>query len=98
MGAEEHGFRLRSEYSRGHHAHGYWIEADYRLQTFGGPDSFIGRFEPVFRMQQTFRRDTVVSDGLPLVNTQRADFGLNLQFAAQYKNSHQLREAILLEW
>jgi hypothetical protein len=70
-------FRLRSEYSRGHHADGYWIEADYRLQTFGGPDSFIGRFEPVFRMQQTFRRDTVVSDGLPLVNTQRADFGLN---------------------
>jgi hypothetical protein len=28
-------------------------------------------------MNQTFRRDTVVSDGLPLVNTQRADFGLD---------------------
>ena len=70
-------FRLRSEYARGHHAEGYWIEADYRTQAFGGLDSFIGRFEPVFRMQQTFRRDTVVSDGLPLVNTQRADFGLD---------------------
>jgi hypothetical protein len=71
------GFRLRSEFARGHHAQGYWIEADYRLQQFGGPDTWIGRFEPVIRMQQTFRRDTVVSDGLPLVNTQRVDFGLD---------------------
>jgi hypothetical protein len=71
------GFRLRSEFARGHHAQGYWVEADYRTQAFGGLDSFIGRFEPVFRMQQTFRRDTVVSDGLPLVNTQRTDFGLD---------------------
>lgn len=70
-------FRLRSEYARGHHAQGYWIEADYRTQAFGGLDSWIGRFEPVFRMQQSFRRDTVVSDGLPLVNTQRADFALD---------------------
>ena len=70
-------FRLRSEFARGHHAQGYWIEADYRTQAFGGLDSFIGRFEPVFRMNQTFRRDTVVSDGLPLVNAQRADFGLD---------------------
>ena len=70
-------FRLRSEFARGHHAQGYWIEADYRTQAFGGLDSWIGRFEPVFRMQQTFRRDTIESDGLPLVNTQRADFGLD---------------------
>jgi hypothetical protein len=70
-------FRLRSEYARGHHAQGYWIEADYRTRAFGGLDSFIGRFEPLFRIQQTFRRDTVVSDGLPLVNTQQADFGLD---------------------
>lgn len=71
------GFRLRSEFARGHHAQGYWMEADYRLQAFGGPDSWIGRIEPVFRMQQTFRRDTVVSDGVPLVDTQRADFALD---------------------
>jgi hypothetical protein len=70
-------FRLRSEFARGHHAQGYWIEADYRTQAFGGLDSWIGRIEPVFRMQQTFRRDTVESDGLPNVNTQRADFGLD---------------------
>lgn len=71
------GFRLRSEFARGHHAQGYWAEADYRMQAFGGPDSWIGRFQPAFRMQQTFRRDTFASDGVPLVNTQRADFGLN---------------------
>jgi hypothetical protein len=70
-------FRLRSEYARGHHAQGYWVEADYRTQAFGGLNSWVGRFEPLFRMQQTFRRDTVVSDGVPLANTQRADFGLD---------------------
>jgi hypothetical protein len=70
-------FRLRSEYGGGEHAHGYWVEADYRMQRFGGLDSWIGRFEPVFRMQQTFRKDTLVSDGLPMVNTQRADFGFD---------------------
>lgn len=70
-------FRLRSEFARGHHAQGYWVEADYRTQAFGGLNSWIGRFEPLFRMQQTFRRDTIVSDGVPLVNTQRADFGLD---------------------
>lgn len=71
------GFRLRSEFARGHHAQGYWIEADYRMKAFGGFDSVVGRLEPVFRIQQTFRRDTIASDGLPPVNTQRADFGLD---------------------
>jgi len=70
-------FRLRSEYGRGHHAHGYWVEADYRTQAFGGLNSWVGRFEPVFRLQQTFRRDTNFSDTLPLVNTQRVDFALD---------------------
>ena len=71
------GLRIRSEYARGHHAQGYWVEADYRTQAFGGLNSWVGRFEPVFRMQQTFRRDTVVSDSLPLEDTQRADFGFD---------------------
>jgi hypothetical protein len=71
------GLRLRSEFGRGQHAQGYWIEADYRMQAFAGLNSWVGRIEPLFRMQQTFRRDNLVSDGLPLVNTQRADFGLD---------------------
>jgi len=70
-------FRLRSEYARGQHAQGYWAEADYRTQAFGGLDSWIGRIEPVFRMQQTFRIDKLASDSVPSVNTQRVDFGLD---------------------
>ncbi len=70
-------FRLRSEYARGQHAQGYWAEADYRTQAFGGLDSWVGRIEPVFRMQQTFRIDKLASDSVPSVNTQRVDFGLD---------------------
>jgi hypothetical protein len=70
-------FRLRSEYARGQHAQGYWTEADYRTQAFGGLDSWIGRIEPVFRMQQTFRIDKLGGDSVPSVNTQRVDFGLD---------------------
>ncbi len=70
-------FRFRSEFAHGQHAYGYWIEADYRTQAFGGLDSWVGRFEPVFRMQQTYRINNLGGDGVPSVNTQRADFGLD---------------------
>jgi len=70
-------FRLRSEYARGQHAQGYWAEADYRTQAFGGLDSWVGRFEPVFRMQQTFRINNLGSDGVSSHDTQRVDFGLD---------------------
>lgn len=70
-------FRLRSEFENGANANGYWIEADYRTQHFGGLNSWIGRFEPVFRMNQTFRLGTAASDGVPPVNTQQPDFGLD---------------------
>jgi hypothetical protein len=74
---KETSFRLRSEFGSGQHAQGYWVEADYRTHAFGGIESAIGRIEPVLRIQQTFRRDTIASDGLPPVNTQQADFGLD---------------------
>jgi hypothetical protein len=70
-------FRWRSEFARGAHAIGYWSEADYRLAALGGADSFWGRFEPLFRMQQTFRLNQAGSDSVPPVNTQRADFGID---------------------
>jgi hypothetical protein len=70
-------FRFRSEYARAPHADGYWFETDYRLSHFGDADSLLGRLEPVFRMQQTFRHMPDSNDGLPSVNTQRADFGLD---------------------
>lgn len=71
------GLRFRSEAARGQHAYGYWFEADTRPFAFGNLESLTGRLEPVFRMQQTFRIDNLASDGLPSVNTQRADFGLD---------------------
>jgi len=70
-------FRFRSEFSHAPHSYGYWAEADYRLAHFGGEQSFVGRLEPVFRMQQTFRSATDPEDGLPVANTQRVDFALD---------------------
>jgi hypothetical protein len=70
-------FKLRSEYAHGPHSQGYWIETDYRLSRFGGPETLLGRLEPVFRWQQTFRNSPDPSDGLPPANTQRTDFGLD---------------------
>jgi hypothetical protein len=68
---------IRSEYAHGPHAQGYWVETAYRLSQWNGPDSWLGRLEPVFRMQQTFRDSPGNGDQLPAVGTQRADFGLD---------------------
>jgi hypothetical protein len=69
--------KIRSEYAHGAHSQGYWIETDYRLSQFHGAESLIGRLEPVFRMQQTFRNSADPTDGLPGADTQRTDFGLD---------------------
>ena len=69
--------RVRSEWARGPHANGYWIETAYRLASFGGEESFLGRLEPVFRMNQSFRSRPDSEDGLPSANTQQADFALD---------------------
>ena len=78
-------FKLRSEYAHGRHSQGYWIEADYRLSSFGGQDTFVGRMEPVFRWQQVFRNSPDATDGLPSADTQRADFGFD------YRLPHEVR-------
>jgi hypothetical protein len=70
-------FKLRSEYAHGPHSQGYWIETDYRLARFGGPETLLGRLEPVFRWQHTFRNSPDPTDGLPSADTQRTDFGLD---------------------
>jgi hypothetical protein len=68
---------IRSDYARNPHVQGYWIEAAYRLSQWGGPVTWIGRFEPVFRMQQTFRQSPGHFPGVPSASTQRADFALD---------------------
>ena len=89
--------KLRSEYAHGPHAQGYWVETDYRLSQFHGENSIIGRLEPIFRLQQTFRNSPDANDGLPAQNTQRVDFGLdyhlphevrmNTSYARQFSSS-----------
>jgi hypothetical protein len=69
--------KIRSEYAHGPHSQGYWVEADYRLSQFHGADSVIGRIEPVFRIQQTFRNSPGNQDELPAADTQQTDFGLD---------------------
>ncbi|MGO8934805.1 MAG: hypothetical protein ACLPLZ_11600 [Terracidiphilus sp.] len=71
------GFRLRSEYARDLHEQGYWIEADYRAKAFGGFDSWVGRLEPVFRMQQFERNNIRANNGTLGVDTVRPDIGLD---------------------
>jgi hypothetical protein len=88
---------IRSEYAHGPHAQGYWMEAAYRLSQWNGLDSWLGRFEPVFRMQQTFRDSPGLGDELPAKNTQRADFGfdyhlphevrINTSYARQFSSA-----------
>ena len=72
--------QIRSEYAHGPHAAGYWVEAAYPLSQFGGMNSWIGRFEPVFRIQQTFRITPQAGDGLPAADTKQADFGFDYHF------------------
>lgn len=71
-------YQVRSEYAKTPYSQGYWIENSYRLSQFGGPNSLVGRFEPLFRMQQAFRNKTFSGgDGLPNVDTKIADFGFD---------------------
>jgi hypothetical protein len=72
---------LRSEYARSNLGSGYWIEAAYRLSQVRAWNKFLRRTEVVGRAQQLFAGHAGEHDaeeyGLPDVNTQEADFGLN---------------------
>jgi hypothetical protein len=68
---------FKAEWAHSPSGQGYWFQTAYRLSQFKGPDSFVGRFEPVFRMQQFLRGQAVSGDELPANGAQEADFGLN---------------------
>lgn len=81
-------YQLRSEYSHGAASQGYWIEQTYRMSRFGGESSLIGRFQPVFRLQQTFRNRKNFageSDAMPSADVKQLDFGFN------YNLPHEVR-------
>jgi hypothetical protein len=75
---------LRSEYAwSGDHGSGYWIEGAYRLSQVQHGQALMRHVEVVGRMQQFFGHideDEAQEYGLPEVNTQQADFGLNYYF------------------
>lgn len=72
---------LRSEYARSNLGSGYWIEGAYRLSQVRKWNKFMRRAEVVGRAQQLFAGEIDEDDaeeyGIPDVNTQEADFGLN---------------------
>jgi len=70
-------FKLRGEYAHSPSGQGYWLEAAYRLAKTQDADTWLGKLQPVFRMQQFFRNSAISGDLLPATNTQQADFGLN---------------------
>lgn len=72
---------LRSEYAWSPEASGYWIEAAYRLSQVPFWKAAMRRTEIVGRGQQylagAIEEDEAEEYGLPDVNTQQGDFGLN---------------------
>jgi hypothetical protein len=76
---------LRSEYAwSGDHGSGYWIEGAYRLSQVQPWQALMRHAEIVGRAQQFFAGQITSSDaeeyGLPAVNAQQVDFGLNYYF------------------
>ena len=77
--------KFRSEYAHGKHSQGYWMETEFHLARDTDSNAFRRGLEPVIRWQQTFRSSPDSSDGLPSVDTNRADFGLNYLFPHQVR-------------
>lgn len=72
--------KFRSEFARGEHSKGYWMESEFHLTRSSSANAFVRGFQPVVRWQQTFRESPDSTDGLPSVNTKSADFALDYRF------------------
>ena len=68
-------FDLKAEYDYSYYGQGYWAEAAYRLDHTSVP-AFFKKFQPVGRMQEVFPKNGG-GNGLPSVQTERFDIGLN---------------------
>ena len=69
---------LKAEYDYSYNGNGYWLESAYDFNRLPIP-SILRRVQAVGRMQQFFPLNGG-GNGLPGVNTQRFDFGLNYYF------------------
>ncbi|MBS1822080.1 MAG: hypothetical protein JST61_08930 [Acidobacteria bacterium] len=84
-------FDLKAEYDHSHNGHGYWLETAYSFRQLSAPH-FFQRIQTVARIQQFFASNGG-GNGLPSIDTQRFDFGLNyyirddLRFISSYGRS-----------
>lgn len=69
---------LKSQYDYSYYGNGYWLETAYDFEKLPIPP-FLQKVQVVGRMQQFFPLHGG-GNGLPRVNTQRFDFGLNYYF------------------
>jgi hypothetical protein len=67
---------LKAEYDHSFNGQGYWIEGTYMLSQITVANAFFKNVQVVGRMQQFFPRHGG-GDGLPNVQTERAEVGLN---------------------
>jgi hypothetical protein len=72
--------KFRSEFARGPHSQGYWMESEFHLTRSATANAFMRGLQPVVRWQQTFRKNPDASDGLPSADTNAADFALDYHF------------------
>lgn len=72
--------KFRSEYARGPHSSGYWMESEFHLARSSDGNAFVKGFQPVVRWQQTFRKSPDSSDGLPAADTNAVDIALDYHF------------------
>jgi hypothetical protein len=68
---------IKAEYAHSPSGQGYWLEGAYRLSHYGGENSLIGRAQLLGRVQQFYKGTVSPTSGLPSVDTQRVDFGMN---------------------
>jgi hypothetical protein len=72
--------KFRSEFARGPHSQGYWMESEFHLTRSPSANAFTRGLQPVVRWQQTFRKSPDGRDGLPSADTNAADFALDYHF------------------
>lgn len=70
------GLDFKAEYDRNHYGDGYWIQAAYSPQQFFFAPEFFRHLQLVGRGEQFFVRNGG-GDGLPRVNEERPEVGLN---------------------
>jgi hypothetical protein len=85
---------LKLEYDQSYMGRGYWLEGAYSLRDMQKIPAFARRVQLVSRMQQ-FYPEHGGGSGLPRLNTNRVDFGLNyyvrddLRFISSYGRQFQ---------